>query len=134
MTYPTVTALVHQILTTAGLSALNTTRDQALTRDNSAMPYGTVREGISRARATSGRHASRRNDLIQVDLDQTVGSEDPELPSKVWAALEAAPPAQVGTDRVFTVYRLQPTGGNRRLDPTRGVVTDSLTVAVVRSA
>lgn len=134
MTYPSITALVHQILTTAGLSALNTTRDQGVTRDSSAMPYSTVREGISRGRATSGRHVSRRSDLIQVDLLQTASAEDPELASKVWAALEAAAPAQVGTDRPFTVYRLQPTGGNRRLDPTRAVVTDSLTVAVVRSA
>lgn len=133
----TITAIIADILDTAGLSSLNLSRDEAAVRDTTQMPYAVSREGISTANSSSnGRDVIRVVELVQIDLKQNraITPDDPSLMKRIRAALDAAGPQQTTGDNAGSVYRLRPEGSVRLYDQKTHIVTESLTVRVTRTA
>lgn len=125
-------AVIADILDDAGLSGLNLARDEPAVQQTSAMPYATLREGISTTTAPSGRGVLRFSELVQLDLvqDRKSAPDDPTLMQRVWTAVDAAGPRATDDQRL---YRLQPVQSVRLFNRTAGTVTESLTIRVTRA-
>jgi hypothetical protein len=121
--------LVHAV---GALSAIPVSRDDIASNVQS-YPHIVVVEGISTAVSmSSGRHATRMTELVQVDLYQQRGAvaEVDGLHDLLWGALDEAPPGALDDGR--RLLRLRPVSSTRQYDPKTGVVKQSITVRVTR--
>lgn len=106
-----VGAAVRTAITGASISGINNNVFRDLAPDSQALPYVTLMSDISRAAAFQGDgNVLARTQVVQVDLWQTLSSEDVTTVESLLAALDSA--TLTGADkhifkcRVIDVARL----------------------------
>lgn len=131
-----IAAVVHAISHPV-LSVLPITRDEPASKHPEAKPYAVVFEGISSRRDTSsGRGVVRLSELVQLDLvqDRNPAPEDHTLIYLIRAALEQSGPRSLSGVGGGTLFRFRPESSRRTFDLATRLVTEQLTIRLVRTA
>lgn len=121
--------------TIPALTSIPVSRDEPAGKTTGPMPYIVVLEGISVTRdGGSGRDVLRLSELVQVDLFQNrdPAPEDHTLMLLLADSLDRAAPRSLGGVG-GALLRFRPESTYRRFDRTTRVVTESLTVRVIRT-